>query len=151
MKKASADPGEVLQLKVVLRGIRPPVWRRVLVESGATFGHLHDVLQAAVVWTDCHLHLFTVAGVEVIDPEPGCPQEPGTRPSRTTRLCELVTPSVKRFVYTYDLGDEWNHDVTVEERLPHGVEESFFDPERFDLEPVNEALAALRASRRRRR
>ncbi len=53
----------VCRLKVVLKGIRPPIWRRFLVPSDITLGRLHDCLQAVMGWSDSHLHQFEARGV----------------------------------------------------------------------------------------
>jgi len=55
--------GRVFQLKATLVGTKPPVWRRVLVEESASLLDLHDVLQGAFGWYDCHLHEFEIDGV----------------------------------------------------------------------------------------
>lgn len=47
---------QLVQLRIDLKGIKPPVWRRVLVPYNITLGKLHDVIQAAMGWTDSHLH-----------------------------------------------------------------------------------------------
>jgi hypothetical protein len=59
-RKAS---GPIFRLKVTLRGSKPPIWRRFLVPGGITLKRLHDSLQAAMGWTDSHLHLFEMDGV----------------------------------------------------------------------------------------
>jgi len=45
----------VYQLKITLREIEPPIWRRVLVLSDITFYKLHKTIQAAFGWQDYHL------------------------------------------------------------------------------------------------
>ena len=55
--------GRVFQLKATLVGTKPPVWRRVLVEESASLLDLHEVLQGAFGWYDCHLHEFEIDGV----------------------------------------------------------------------------------------
>ena len=50
----------VFQLRVRLEGIDPPVWRRVLVPGGVRLAKLHDIFQAAMGWTNSHLHSFTI-------------------------------------------------------------------------------------------
>jgi hypothetical protein len=54
----------VLQLRVVLRGISPLIWRRLLVRSDATVADLHATLQLALGWTDEHLNRFVIHGRE---------------------------------------------------------------------------------------
>ena len=54
MKKSS----NILQLKATLTGIKPAIWRRILVPADYTFFDLHIALQDAFGWFDCHLHQF---------------------------------------------------------------------------------------------
>ena len=53
-----------------MRGIRPPIWRRLHVPGAATLGQLHDALQIAIGWTDSRLHQFRVGGDGSLDMEP---------------------------------------------------------------------------------
>jgi len=50
----------VFQIKVTLREIHPPIWRRVQVRDDATLAQLHRVLQIIMGWEDCHLHEFVI-------------------------------------------------------------------------------------------
>jgi hypothetical protein len=52
------------QLRVVLRGISPLIWRRLLVRSDTTLAHLHTILQIVCAWGDEHLHRFHIHGRE---------------------------------------------------------------------------------------
>lgn len=54
-KKAQS---QILQVNVTLVGIRPPIWRRLLVASSISLRKFHDTLQIAIGWTDSHLHMF---------------------------------------------------------------------------------------------
>ena len=54
----------VFQLKIQLREVRPPVWRRVLVPGEMTLAELHEVMQTAMGWSNSHLHEFEVEGVQ---------------------------------------------------------------------------------------
>jgi Plasmid pRiA4b ORF-3-like protein len=60
----SARPCNIYQLRVVLRGISPLIWRRVLVRSETTRAHLHATLQILFAWSDEHLHSFHIHGQE---------------------------------------------------------------------------------------
>jgi hypothetical protein len=59
--KTSADTN-IIQLKVTLRGVRPPVWRRLLMPGTMTLSQLHTAIQAVMGWHDCHLHVFNIGG-----------------------------------------------------------------------------------------
>lgn len=115
---------DVFQLKVTLRGIRPPIWRRLLVPASYTLARLHDAIQAAFGWEDCHLHAFIVYGEEYgpRDPEGGTEVR-----SERVSLASLGLEAKDKFSYEYDFGDDWVHDITVEkalvseETLPHPI------------------------------
>src|SRR3954454_12418374 len=68
MAKAARRADSVISLKVTLRDVRPPIWRRLLVPAGMTLDDLHHAIQAAVGWEDAHLHAFDIAGREYGDP-----------------------------------------------------------------------------------
>jgi Plasmid pRiA4b ORF-3-like protein len=68
--KKSALPPEVFQLKVTLLGTMPPIWRRLLVSADLTLAQLHDVLQAAMGWQDCHMHEFSAGHRRFGEPNP---------------------------------------------------------------------------------
>ena len=38
------------QIKVTLRCVKPPIWRRLLVEADMSLSQLHEVLQVAMGW-----------------------------------------------------------------------------------------------------
>ena len=50
----------IYQVKVTLKGSKPPIWRRILVASDTRLGKLHRILQEVMGWTDSHLHQFIV-------------------------------------------------------------------------------------------
>jgi hypothetical protein len=113
------DGDAVYQLKASLRGIRPPVWRRLRLPGGTSLGELHEVLQVAFGWDDQHLHAFEV-GKRRFGPQDRGLERVGDE--RGARLREVAPAAGSRLRYTYDLGDSWEHDVVVEEVLaPDGV------------------------------
>lgn len=120
-RAASAPPAaapRVLQLKVTLTGSKPPIWRRLLVESSATLDEVHEVIQAAFGWWNYHLYEFEIGrsryGIPDLDDD--FDFGPPTRDARETRL-DQVADAGSSFTYTYDFGDDWKHKVTVEKAL----------------------------------
>lgn len=112
-KHAPAD--RVFQLKVTLRGIKPPIWRRVLVDGSATLDEVHDVIQAAFGWWDYHLHEFRIGGRDYGVPEPDWDM---TRVLDETRYrLDKLAGVGDKFRYVYDFGDDWDHDIVVEKVL----------------------------------
>jgi hypothetical protein len=56
-----SDPSPVpvvYQVRVVVAGISPLIWRRLLVSAEATIADLHAILQTAFGWSGEHLHHF---------------------------------------------------------------------------------------------
>lgn len=52
----------VHQLKITLRGVKPSVWRRVVVRTDLSLGELAPILEGAMGWLGGHLHMFDVDG-----------------------------------------------------------------------------------------
>lgn len=113
----------VYQLKVVLRGSKPPIWRRLLATGNGSLAWLHAVLQTAMGWTNSHLHHFLTPDGRYSDPryneDMGFGDEPDQDEAKTT-LMQIAPRKGARFVYEYDFGDSWEHEVTVEKILPTG-------------------------------
>jgi hypothetical protein len=109
-----------LQLKITLENIVPPIWRRVVVPEDITFKKLHDIIQRAFGWQDCHLHEFLVgktrigtrSGESFFDAE-----EEDIVPESQTTLAEALGGK-KKFRYWYDFGDDWLHEIVIEKHLP---------------------------------
>jgi hypothetical protein len=53
--KPAAQSQTVHRLRIALRGVRPPVWRRLEVPSDTKLPALNQILQAAMGWMDMHL------------------------------------------------------------------------------------------------
>jgi hypothetical protein len=105
----------IYQLKVTLRGSRPPIWRRVLVPGKFSLHKLHQVIQLAMGWTDSHLHQFIIDGQYYGIPSPE-DFEP-VRDERRQTLSQIATREKRKFFYEYDFGDGWGHEIVVEKIL----------------------------------
>lgn len=116
----------IYQLKVTLKGIRPPVWRRIQLFQHATFYDLHLTLQTVMGWWNYHLYAFRAGDVQIVEPEVlESWGEEGPDPIHT-RLMDYVRDVKARFTYEYDFGDSWLHQLVLEKRLP--VEPGAFYP-----------------------
>jgi Plasmid pRiA4b ORF-3-like protein len=99
----------IYQLRIVLRGVSPLIWRRVLVHSDTTLAHLHTILQILFTWSDEHLHSFHIHGKEYGS---------SGAPTRDVRLRDFCFHRGERFRYVYDFGAHWECDIRLEALLP---------------------------------
>ena len=108
----------IYQLKVTLKGCRPPIWRRVQVQGRTTLGQLHWVIQLSMGWTNSHLHSFTVEGVEYGERMPDLGfDDLDMRDEAKVVLSKIVRGENFKFFYLYDFGDSWDHEILVEKVL----------------------------------
>ena len=98
------------QMKITLKGIRPPIWRRVQVPGTMRLARFHAVIQTVFGWTDSHLHQFLISGESYGQPDDF---DDDVVAETTVTLAQAVGGS-KRFTYTYDFGDNWEHEILVE-------------------------------------
>ncbi|MEI8204193.1 MAG: plasmid pRiA4b ORF-3 family protein [Bacteroidota bacterium] len=106
----------IIQLKITLKDSKPPIWRRVLVEKNTTFERLHYIIQLVMNWSNCHLHDFEVNGyhISIKDEE----SDEDTVDASSVTLENIVTSEKDKFLYVYDFGDSWEHQIVVEKFLP---------------------------------
>lgn len=108
----------IYQIKVTLKGVRPPVWRRIEVPGEMRLDTLHETLQVAMGWTDSHLHYFDFDGARYTDPAFDEDGELGMEDETQFELRQLIHKVGQRFIYEYDFGDGWRHTLRLEELLP---------------------------------
>ncbi len=107
---------QIFQFRLCLVEVRPPVWRRIQIPADCTLARLHKVVQALMDWQDYHLHEFTVAGRAYGVPDPE--DERQVVDERTVQLRDLGLSIGDRLEYVYDLGDNWEHVLELEEQMP---------------------------------
>lgn len=104
------------QFKVTLQNVQPPIWRRFQVPNDITFYKLHLVPQEVMGWSNYHLCEFIVGGVTYGDPDPDYGQTDVN--ARRVRLWQVVSKPRTSFLYEYDFGDGWEHQVVLEKIIP---------------------------------
>lgn len=121
-------PRGSLDLRIDLAMVPYPVWRRLRLPDDASFWDLHVAIQDAMGWSHRHRHLFTadhpVSGERL---RLGIPEDNGFHgraavlPSWQVKVVDVVRRDPPPFLYTYHLGEEWQHEVSLEEVAPVGT------------------------------
>jgi hypothetical protein len=112
---SSAMPS-YLSFRVELLEVRPPIWRAFLIEKAATFADLHQAIQDACGWRNCHMYAFrerekgpVMAGISddtfgAADPD-----------AKKVKVGSFLSKPGQSCSYQYDFGDDWWHEVTLVE------------------------------------
>ncbi len=112
-------PTNVYQLKISLKGSKPPIWRRVMVLDNTCLDELHHVIQLSMGWTNSHLHMFEHEGIlyEQASEEDNFGFSEA-EPEAETEIRDLLCSEKDKLNYTYDFGDNWEHTILLEKILP---------------------------------
>ncbi len=103
------------QIKVELLDVAPVIWRRLVVPHNIPLETLHAVFQAAMGWSNSHLHEFVVGGVSYSDLDDDYDESLEQVDERGILLDEALGMDARCFDYIYDFGDDWHHIVIVED------------------------------------
>lgn len=110
------------QIKVTLQGIRPPIWRRLLIPADCTMDALHCAIQIAMGWSDTHLYAFRTKyrRIEMPDPDDMWDSSWSNSPKpedSANVLFSKVAEVGDKLMYEYDFGDGWEHTVLIEKTI----------------------------------
>lgn len=105
------------EFKIQIKGIsKPPVWRKLKVPETFSFDQFHMVIQNAFGWYNCHLYEFSEHGyssnfsIQI----PHEDSEENEMDSRKTDLKKYFKKVGDRMTYIYDFGDDWTHQIVLE-------------------------------------
>ncbi len=101
----------VYQLKITLKDVQPPVWRRLLVPD-CPLSSLHEIIQVAMGWQNSHLHSFRFGQENYTDPRVAA--ELDMEDEDRVNLADVIKNEKFKFEYSYDFGDDWRHEIRVE-------------------------------------
>jgi hypothetical protein len=103
-------------LFIRLAEIEPAIWRRIVVPGQWTLHQLHQVLQVTMGWTHSHLHQFIVPSTNgsTYYGEPNPEDDYFHKDDRRVRLAQIAPKEGAAFLYEYDFGDCWKHEITAE-------------------------------------
>jgi Plasmid pRiA4b ORF-3-like protein len=121
LRLVPADGGDHYEIKVQLSGVtKPPVWRRLQIPAAISLGEFHEVIQVAMGWENHHMHVFSDGRNDY-----GLPDiELGFVDEWTVTVSQMLTKVGDKARYTYDFGDTWDHDITLEKIHPAGTLET---------------------------
>ena len=100
------------QLKIVLLGVSPMIWRRIKVSSDSTIADLHYIIQIVMGWKEEHLHQFLIHGVHYGISYPGSGGFMGN--AHEIKLSKFGFREREKFSYEYDFNCSWKHQIRVE-------------------------------------
>ena len=119
-------PTRFVQLKISLKGVKPMIWRRVVVPDDISYHELHNIIQLIMGWENYHMYQFLINDVVIEgEGESGfnvdsmwkgfhSKDESNTFWSGDVTVRDLITDEKQVFEYVYDLGDNWVHKIVVE-------------------------------------
>ncbi len=124
--EADIMSSKTFQFKIQLDNIsNPTVWRRITVPSYYTFSDLHFAIQVAFGWENAHLYQFSPKGYGSSPTIQEVNEDTGSGffteeelDSEETQLSEIFTKEKQKYTYTYDFGDDWVHQITLEKIIP---------------------------------
>lgn len=103
----------LVELRITIAGIEPPIWRMVRVPDAYTLHQMHRVIQLLFGWLDHEYHLYEFRIGERRFEEPD--EEAQGEDSTTTLLRDLRLATEARFTYTYDFDASWVHEIEVKD------------------------------------
>lgn len=125
MKKnmKTKEPPKILELKISLLHTSPLVWRKFLVHDFIELEELNLLIQICMGWENCHLHDFVINKKTYSDSETAI-ECIGTLSNEGVKLCDVLGDS-KKFIYTYDFGDGWKHEVKISKVLEYDPDKNY--------------------------
>lgn len=105
---------QIALLRITLDDTKPAIWRRVELPLTNSLKTLHQAIQAAMLFENCHLFQFEVGDTRYGIPFDDDWSDTPTRDAGNIRLGRLVERGITDFTYTYDFGDNWRHMVAIE-------------------------------------
>ncbi|MCP5048411.1 MAG: plasmid pRiA4b ORF-3 family protein [bacterium] len=118
---------ELYQFKITLTRSDPLIWRRFRVNSDVTFHQLHGIIQKVMGWKNYHLYAFAFKQHHILMPEMDAHFfEDESKYANEVCLYEWAKRVTQKFLYIYDFGCDWQHEIRFEERIP--IEEGIVFP-----------------------
>ncbi len=111
---------KILEIKITLKGSKPPIWRRIQVAQNTLLPDLHKTIQMVMGWTNSHLHQF--ADGKTIYSMPTEDDWIPVNDYSNIAIGKFLKKKGDTLVYEYDFGDGWEHILQLENVLEGGTE-----------------------------
>jgi hypothetical protein len=109
--KGKEDP-TLVEMKITLEGVKPAVMRKLIIPTKLGLDELHDIIQLAMGWMNCHMHAFRIPGTrESFGDSSMFDSDDDMEDEGDVSVQELLAKGVKKLKYTYDFGDDWEHSI----------------------------------------
>jgi len=120
-----ASINSVFVFKVALK-YQKRIWRKIAIRGDQSLATLHDAIFVAFDRDDDHLYSFYFSSKPTSTSRNrldgalryGCPYSETDDRADTTRIDSLPLKPKGQFEYLFDYGDEWWHEITLEEIQP---------------------------------
>ena len=114
----------VYQFKILLKNLKPNIWRRIQVPEDYNFEELSNAILSVMGWSGSHLHNFNIK-----NPITGVKEIIGEKPDeeyyststiweKEAKIRDFFIDHKSKALYCYDFGDGWDHEVQLMRILP---------------------------------
>ena len=105
-------------LKITLKYVHCPIWRRFVVPSNIRLDKFHEVIQTIMGWCNGHLHAFEVSqgrrNIQSYKAAEWIEDWDDSLPEGKYTLESLLSEKGAKIKYRYDFGDNWEHEILLE-------------------------------------
>jgi hypothetical protein len=111
---------KIYQVQIALKGVKPKVWRRLLIPSNLLLSDFHKIIQTSMGWTNSHLHQFIKNRTSYTEKvqEDDFWDEMNYVDYKNIKVSDLLKKEKDKIIYEYDFGDCWEHDIILGKILP---------------------------------
>jgi hypothetical protein len=102
-------------LRIALCDIEPEIWRTFVIDGETPFSELHEIIQIVMGWENEHLYKFYIDNQTITDISNDDLDSKNALDSNVITLKKLGLQKGQKFYYLYDFGDNWNHEIIIED------------------------------------
>ncbi len=114
------------QIKTSLDGVKPLIWRRIIVNSDTSLEDFHKIIQTTMGWSNSHLHQFIKENTfylkdDDLDDDFGFMGKNKQVDYSDVKISDLLIKEKDKIKYEYDFGDAWEHSILLEKIKENSV------------------------------